>query len=224
MTNRRAAWSGVTPERTVAFTDAVLAIAMTLLVLDLKAPEVANPADYGSVLLDLLPRLYQFALSFFLLCLLWIKHHSRFARITRIDSRLLWLNALMLFFAALMPMPTSMLIGPAFGSPWPPAIYATVTVCMWLSLALMWRHAWKAGLVREDVTVEEYRELLVGPLPTIAVFALSIPIAFLPKLGGFIPYYFWLLCPVVDALVKRIRARSRPSDTTSTSADTEALD
>ena len=99
------------PDRTAAFSDAVLAIAMTILVLDLKAPDVAGRREYDAAVLAALPQFYGFALSFGLLCLLWMAHHARLSALKRIDAGLLGWNCAMLFFAALTPLPTSMLFG-----------------------------------------------------------------------------------------------------------------
>ena len=86
-------WSTSGLDRTAAFSDAVLAIAMTILVLDLKAPDVAGRHEYDAALLAALPQFYGFALSFGLLCLLWMAHHARLSALKRIDAGLLGSSA-----------------------------------------------------------------------------------------------------------------------------------
>ena len=138
---------------------------MTILVLDLKAPDVAGRREYDAALLAALPQFYGFALSFGLLCLLWMAHHARLSALKRIDAGLLGWNCAMLFFAALTPLPTSMLFGRSYGSPVPPVFYALAMSCTWLCLNGMWRHAWRAGLMADDVSARTYRGALLSTLP-----------------------------------------------------------
>jgi len=95
-------------------------------------------------------------------------HHARLSALKRIDAGLLGWNCAMLFFAALTPLPTSMLFGRSYGSPVPPVFYALAMSCTWLCLNGMWRHAWRAGLMAHDVSARTYRGALLSTLPTTA--------------------------------------------------------
>ncbi|MVM31966.1 DUF1211 domain-containing protein [Spirosoma sp. HMF4905] len=96
-------------DRIVFFSDAVVAIAITLLVLDLKldiaGSQTVRWADIGK----LLPQFAAFLLSFILVALFWIIHNQIFRYIKRVDERLVWINISWLFFIALLPFSASLL-------------------------------------------------------------------------------------------------------------------
>ena len=97
-------------ERMILFSDAVFAIAITLLVLELKSPEAAEaPTDVelSHHLLRLIPKFAGFIISFFLIGLYWTVHHRIFAYVINYNRRLIWLNLFFLFFIVLMPFTTS---------------------------------------------------------------------------------------------------------------------
>ena len=97
--------------RLEAFTDGVFAIAATLLVLDLTTHSlgaVGSDAEMWTALGDMWPLFVNFALSFLLLCLLWMTHVQQFEFIARIDGTIVWLNSLRLLFVVLVPFATSL--------------------------------------------------------------------------------------------------------------------
>lgn len=193
---RRVFRSGASTERTVFFSDAVFAIAMTLLVLDLHAPPDLAQDRLGAVLVEALPGFLAYALSFAVIGAAWMNHHSKFAVIRRYDQGLQWLNLLVLFFVALLPMPTSFISEYGGGpSPWPVVLYAAVTASVYIALDLVWAYAWHAGLVAHEVDTAMYRYVLLVILPVPAVFVLSIPVAFLdPSLAMAL---WWLILPAM---------------------------
>src|SRR6476660_7011566 len=82
-------------ERIIFFSDAVFAIAITLLVLELRMPErLAGDADHQLAvgLLNLIPKFMSYAISFWLIGLYWWVHHRLFRHIRRWDDGLIWLN------------------------------------------------------------------------------------------------------------------------------------
>jgi hypothetical protein len=97
------------PERMLAFSDAVMAVAITLLVLDLKLPEGVRDAGLGPALREALPNMGAYALSFVVIGLLWIGHHEQFSHIRRVDGALIWLNLFFLLTIGLIPFVTSVL-------------------------------------------------------------------------------------------------------------------
>ena len=104
-----AATQGTT--RLEAFTDGVFAIAATLLVLDLTTyafGEVSSDAEMWSALGGMWQLFFNFALSFLLLCLLWMTHVQQFEHIARVDATLIWLNDARLLFIVLVPFATSL--------------------------------------------------------------------------------------------------------------------
>lgn len=96
-------------ERLILFSDAVFAIAITLLVIEIKIPEVHTDVSDKALLHELkhmIPRFIGFIISFLFIGLYWTIHHRMFGYVTAYDKTLLRLNLFFLFFIALMPFST----------------------------------------------------------------------------------------------------------------------
>ena len=87
------------PDRLNALTDGVVAIAITIIVLELPLPE--EPTFAG--LREVLPMLLAYLLSFINIGIFWNNHHHMMTTVTRVDGRVLWANLALLFFLSLMP-------------------------------------------------------------------------------------------------------------------------
>lgn len=97
-------------ERMVFFSDAVFAIAITLLVIELKVPPVAEPVTDRKLLqslINLSPKIFGFILSFFLIGLYWTVHHRLFGFVKDYTPRMLWINLVFLFGIVCLPFTTS---------------------------------------------------------------------------------------------------------------------
>lgn len=200
-------WTGAETDRTVFFSDAVYAIAMTLLVLDLKLPDTAAHLGRGAfdeALVEKIPAFIAFVLSFMLLGRSWIQHHRRFTAITRYDPGLQSLNLVQLFFVAFMPVPTSLLFESGAASPWPPVIYAVTMAAINIVPFLLWRHARLNGLLADSVSPALFRYLQLSPLHVAVVFLLSIPVAFVDASAAM---YFWILILPVSLVWGRLQHR-----------------
>ena len=177
-------------ERLVFFSDAVFAIAITLLVLDLKIPQITSPAgltpeaqnqyisdQLSTVISHLGPQLLAYFVGFLVLGLYWMSHHRRFGYIKRSDGRLVWLNLFLLMVIVFMPFPTS-LIG-EYGTFWLPEVLYAVTVALAGILSgLEWLYATK-GRRLVDPGLPDYivkREAARSFVST-GIFLLSIPVA-----------------------------------------------
>ncbi|MGH7210817.1 MAG: TMEM175 family protein, partial [Acetobacteraceae bacterium] len=100
------------PERVLAFSDGVFAVAITLLVIDLRLPPIptgGGDAALTDALLGMEPKLFIFGLTFIIVGMSWLGHHRKFSYIGRVDSRLLWLNLVYLMTLSLIPFATSVL-------------------------------------------------------------------------------------------------------------------
>lgn len=91
-------------DRILFFSDAVMAIAITLLVIDLRVPEISR--GLGPALRGLWPNYLAYVFSFFIIGSYWLSHHRFFRPIRRYDDRLALMNLLFLFFVALIPFST----------------------------------------------------------------------------------------------------------------------
>lgn len=200
--------------RTVFFSDAVFAIAMTLLVLDLKPPVLPSDitgAEFDTFLVSQAEPFAGFVLSFVLVGRIWLGHHRTFNAIKAYDGRLQVINLVGLFFVVFLPVPTSLLFEANSQTPWPPVIYALTISGSYLSLNLLWRHAYRAGLMHSWVDAPMYRLVLRGQDAGWVVFLLSIPLAFIrPDLALF----SWILIWPYSVISGRYRRRQFVTDET----------
>ncbi len=174
-----------THERLVFFTDAVFAITITLLALEIRLPAGAGELS-ESGLLDALaamwPRYLGYIISFLVIGFFWISHCAKFDRIERIDLRLVWLNLLFLLSLGLIPFASSVLSEShgRLGT----IIYAGLIVLSALMVQMFWLYARAAKLTTANLTKKEARAAGLPSVIVSAVFALSIPIAFFSPGGA----------------------------------------
>ncbi len=195
-------------ERMVFFSDAVFAIALTLLALDLKLPIGIPPERLNAELLDGLPELIAFALSFAIIARVWFSHHNDFFRIREFNIRLAWLNMLLLFFIVMLPASTAVLSDyGGHNNPWPSIIYAATISGVYLALTGMWTYAWRKGLTDDTVDTAAHWQVFWGRMAAPTVFLLSIPAAFF--LAGYTPYTWFLIIPVAFVFRRLSRRTAR---------------
>jgi uncharacterized membrane protein len=161
--------------RIVAFSDGVFAIAITLLVLALEIPPDSDVAD---ALGDRGAEFFAYFLSFAVVGRFWMAHHRIFGAIERFDNPLIVINLAYLAFIALIPF-TSEVLGNYSDDSVGVALYAVNLTLASLASAAITNYAYRNELMREDAA--QYRARFTGAvtLITTAVFALSIPLAFL---------------------------------------------
>jgi uncharacterized membrane protein len=99
----------VEKNRLEALSDGVFAVAITLLVLDIRPPADIPYDHLGAALLALTPKIASYLLSFFVVGIYWAFHHASFARLQRIDGTVVLLNLLILLLVTFMPFPTILL-------------------------------------------------------------------------------------------------------------------
>jgi len=132
-------------DRVLFFSDAIFAIAITLLIVDLQVPDVPN-LQSGTQLRESIPRMAGFALSFAVIGLFWIAHHGLFRYIKGLDRSLILLNLLFLGCIAFLPYPTSLLS--AAGDQVPATVfYAASIAAAGLAEAAVWLLALVSALV-----------------------------------------------------------------------------
>ncbi len=108
-------------DRLAAFSDGVIAILITIMVLELKVP---NGADWAA-LQGLAPSLLSYVLSFVYLAIYWNNHHHLLHTVVRVDELILWANSNLLFWLSLIPAATAWM-GQNLSAPLPTAIYGAV--------------------------------------------------------------------------------------------------
>jgi uncharacterized membrane protein len=161
--------------RIEAFSDGVFAIAITLLILEIRVPEQGD-ARLAPALLHLWPSFLAFATSFFEIGVMWINHHRLFTMIGRTDQRLLIFNLLLLLGITFVPFPTA-LIARHLGADdaWAAALLYNATL-FFLSIAfsLLWRYASnERRLIDDDVEAAAVdgitRQYRFGPIIYLAL-------------------------------------------------------
>jgi uncharacterized membrane protein len=95
--------------RLETFSDGVFAIVITLLVLELRVPEVHGSNELVQALKDLLPKFISFIVSFVYITIYWINHHQLFHMIKNTNRGLFWLNSLFLMCLTFIPFPTALI-------------------------------------------------------------------------------------------------------------------
>ena len=132
-----------TTRRLEAFSDGVIAIAITLLVLEISVPD-ATPGKLLDALGDQWPSYAAFVLSFVVIGIMWVSHHSMFERIANVDRRLLFLNLLLLLGIAFLPFPTALLAAylkqGGENSHLAAAVYSATMAVIGVFFLLMWHH------------------------------------------------------------------------------------
>ena len=190
--------------RLLAFSDGVIAVAITLLVLDIRLPgefSQWSDAQLWSGLVALWPRLLAYLLSFFVIGSLWNSHRGKFEKISGSDAGLVWINMLFLLTIGLVPFTTNLIA--ESGGTVSTVIYAASMVISGLSLVWLWGHARRNGLVAQAVTVEESRRQYAVAIVMVAVFAVSIPLSIS---YADLAKYFWILIIPANFIIRLIAA------------------
>jgi uncharacterized membrane protein len=168
-----------------AFSDGVMAVAITLLVLNIELPSVSND-DLPDALVDLIPSFAAYVLSFALVGRYWVIHHGLFATFVRFDGLLLTLNLAFLSLIVLVPFATN-LVDDYSTVPLAAACFGAVLGLAALVHWLMTVHALRAGLVHEKVRAQPAPLGSTVALGFAMVCFLSVPVAFLS------PTVAWLM-------------------------------
>jgi len=120
--------------RLEAFSDGVIAIIITIMVLELHVPAGDHPGD----LLPMVPTLLSYILSFVLVGIYWNNHHHLLYAVQRIDGTILWSNLHLLFWLSLMPVATSWL-GRSHFARWPVVVYGCILIMAGIAYSILCR-------------------------------------------------------------------------------------
>ena len=169
--------------RIEALTDGVFAIVMTLMILELKFPEDIPghifSTDIQDHLLLLLPKLENYAISFIVLGIYWIRHQTQFNIIKYADRGLIWINIIFLMFVALIPFTTDFIMDyPGFQLPI--ILYSSNLSIIGFLLYLHWKYAtYNFKLIDKDVNIIYIKRTSKLTLLAPLIFILTIIISFL---------------------------------------------
>ena len=207
MLSSREGETGRDRDRIVNLSDGVFAIAITLLILDIRVPNIPEnmvSSQLLGALLSLWPKYLGYILSFVGISAFWLIHHSIFRPIRSYDRILLYLNFLFLMVVAFVPFPTS-LLGEYGNHQLPVAIYAaTLAVGRLLLTAIHWYSTRNDRLLDEPQDPATVRFFLIRGLTIPVIFLLSIVISFF---SVSVAIWTWFVMLAVDTVVTHRRFR-----------------
>ncbi|WP_306323944.1 MULTISPECIES: TMEM175 family protein [unclassified Streptomyces] len=135
--------------RLEAFSDGVFAIAITLLILEVKVPHVEHGESLWSALGHQWPSYAAYVVSFLVIGIIWVNHHQVFSHVVRVDRTLLFLNLLVLMIVAALPWPTALLAEYLRegddAAHTAAAVYSLTMVAMSLAFQALWWHLTRSG-------------------------------------------------------------------------------
>jgi len=161
----------MTRTRLEAFSDAVIAIIMTIMVLELKAP---HGTDWAA-LRPVMPAFLTYVLSFLILGVYWNNHHHLLHATERINGRILWANLHLLFWLSLVPFATAWM-GDSHAATWPTAVYGLVQLLAGVAYVVL-----QNAIVAHHGTRSRLAEAIGGDAKgklSMAAYFAAVPLAF----------------------------------------------
>ncbi len=145
-------------DRTEAFSDGIFAFAITLLILNLRDPVLDRTVQPGSLFTGLegqWPSLFALCTSFATILIMWVNHHNMFNHISHVDTKLMFLNGLLLFFVVLTPFTTLIASDHVL---YPQDADARTAALLYSAgfflLAMVWGVLWRYGRTTEGLLAE----------------------------------------------------------------------
>jgi len=189
----------VTADRMAAYSDAVFAVIVTIMVLELKAPDQSAFSD----LWPLWPTAISYAVSYLFIAIIWINHHYLMRFVGHLTLRLMWINFVHLFMVSLLPFATAWVARTQLASS-PVVFYAGLFVCVDIAYNVF-EYQVLARADAKQLSARTRRMARRRSLVVLASFTTAMLVAFVaPRLG------FGLIC---GALILHLRpdvSRSRP--------------
>lgn len=192
-----------------AFTDGVFAIVVTLLVLDFHLPAHTTSGNLGEQLTAILPTLGTYVLSYTIVGLYWIFHHTVSTTIKSIDTRVMWMNIVHIMFIGLIPFTTSVL-GEFTFTPWAIVLYGfdilLINLTGWLITYYLYRHQ---DLLVTALSKTNFSALNRQYIKIAFLYAVGMALAFaLPEISIYI-YAFVTVYLILGTLFPQITWRKR---------------
>jgi uncharacterized membrane protein len=182
--------------RLEAFSDAVIAVAATLLVLNLVVPPPGSPHGLAHALGRKWPSYYAYAISFITIGIIWINHHVMIGRLRETDHSILILNLVLLMTIGVLPFATNLLstyLNRSGGQHLAAAVYAGAFLLMSVAFtALNWQILInRFTLMRANLPYEERRRILTRSLTGLGPYVIATGLAFIS------PYATFAICGAV---------------------------
>ena len=191
-------------ERVLFFSDAVFAIAITLLVVDLRVP-ISATIRSAHVLRAAVPDMIGFGIGFVVIGLFWLGHHSLFRHIVAMNGSLIRLNLLFLGTIAFLPYPTALLSATSPTQVGSVVFFAVCVAAAGLTEAAIWLYALRVPrLVSTGIPPWQRRKITLRMLVAPVVFLASIPVALVAPGSA---EYVWIAVYVLDLFLNLMTRR-----------------
>jgi uncharacterized membrane protein len=187
--------------RIMAFTDGVMAVAITLLVLNLEIPNVPE-SELNDAVADLVPSLIAYLLAFALVGRFWVVHHRLFETLRAFDARLMTLNLAFLALIVLVPFGTE-LFDRYTSEPIAAAVFGAIMGLAALTHWSMSVHTLRQGYVHDAARDERLQFARPIGLGFTALFLLSVPVAYLSTTAAAL---MWTATILLHLPLRRTRA------------------
>jgi uncharacterized membrane protein len=189
-------------ERLVFFSDAVFAIAITLLALNIRLPvgeKTLNDSNLAAQLVGSWHSYLGYFISFMMVGAFWTAHHRKFRFIKRYDSILILLNLFFLMMIGFIPFPSSIIS--EYSNRTATIFYALPMLLAGLFLGALWWYAsWKGRLIDASMDLKQRQRQFIAPLLMATVFLVSIGIAFINADAA---KFLWLLNLFIPQYAKK---------------------
>ncbi len=197
--------SGLSTARIETLVDGVFAIVMTLLIFNIKVPELHGTdkdiaSQLGQALLNLWPSYFSYVLSFLVVGIYWVGQHNQFHFIKRSDRWLIWINILFLMSVSVIPF-SAALLGTYFTQQLATIIYGINLIITGLVLYLHWWYVVSRRLVDSKVTPEVVRTATRRILTPPAIYVVAILASFI---NPWISVALYVAAPVLYILPSRV--------------------
>jgi uncharacterized membrane protein len=188
--------------RLEAFSDGVIAVIITIMVLELKAPETPQPA----ALLRLWPSFAIYLVSFVLVAIYWVNHHNLLASAGGVTARLIWANNALLFCLSLIPFATAYVADTQL-APFPTMVYGALQFACGLAYFLVLSTISAARQRAAAEPFEGSRLHIVQNTLALVIYALGTAIALLSPLAALGLFVFVAIAYVVPGLLAEVSHR-----------------
>jgi uncharacterized membrane protein len=164
--------------RIEAFSDGVFAVAITLLIFQIRVPPQAPPGGLRTALMHLRPSYLAFIASFMTIGVMWLNHHRLFSLIAKKDDGLIVFNLLLLMVVTWLPFPTALvaehLAGPHDDQRTAAVVYSSSLLVMSIVFNVMWRYAVRIGAVADHTNKDGItRQYAIGPLMYLVLLGIA---------------------------------------------------
>lgn len=190
----------VPTNRIEAFSDGVIAIIITIMVFDLKLPEVNADHSLWKAVVHLLPKFLSYTLSFLVIAIMWVNHHQIFHQVKQTDRQLLWYNIHLLFWMSLIPFATNV-IGAQPLNPSSSLLYGLVFFMCVVAFTGLRNYLVRSGLLHETISRAAQQKVIRKNRLALGIY---LGAALLGYVSVYISFALFLVVPAMYFIPEKI--------------------